>query len=98
MSKTMGKYETFLVVNANLGEEAVTAIREKFTTLIEANATIDSVEDWGKRRLAYPIEKVTEGYYSLVSFTSVPSFPAELDRIYGITDGVLRSLIVSKDN
>ena len=60
------------------------------------NATVDGVEEWGKKRLAYPINYETEGYYVLVNFTSAPSFPAELDRHYNITDGVIRSLIVAK--
>ena len=89
-------YETVAIFNTKLGEEGIAALVEKFKTLIEANGTIDSVEDWGKRRLAYEIEDETEGYYYLVNFTSDASFPAELDRVYKITDGVLRSLIVKK--
>ena len=69
---------------------------EKFKALIEQNGTIDSVDDWGKRRLAYEIQDELEGYYVLVNFTCPPEFPAELDRVYKITDGVLRSLIVAK--
>ena len=60
--------------------------------LIAANGTVDGVDEWGKRRLAYLINKEAEGYYVLIDFTSVPAFTAELDRIYKITDGVLRSL------
>ena len=70
---------------------------EKITNLISQNGTLDSVNEWGKRRLAYPINDETEGYYVLFNFTSVPSFPAELDRIYKITEGLLRTLIVAKD-
>ena len=70
---------------------------EKITSLISQNGTLDSVNEWGKRRLAYPINDETEGYYVLFNFTSVPSFPAELDRIYKITEGLLRTLIVAKD-
>lgn len=72
-------------------------MNQKFKSLIEANGTIDTVDDWGKRRLAYPINKEVEGYYTLISFTSAPAFTAELDRIYKITDGVLRSLIIKKE-
>ena len=96
MAKTSANYETIMVLNTKLGEEGVKALIEKFTKLITDNGTIDSVDDWGKRRLAYEIEDETEGYYYLVNFTSNPSFPAELDRIYKITDGVLRSIIVAK--
>ena len=94
----MAKYETMMVTTANLDEEASNALINKFKNLIAANGTIDSVEDWGKRRLAYPIEDQTEGVYTLVRFESKPEFPAELDRIYKITDGVMRSIIVSLDD
>ena len=66
---------------------------EKFKTLIETNGTIDEMEEMGKRKLAYEINYISEGYYVLVKFTSAPDFPAELDRILGITEGVIRSLI-----
>jgi len=68
----------------------------KFKDLISANATLDSVDEWGKRRLAYAIDYKTEGYYVLMSFTSGPEFPKELDRILGITEGIMRSMIVCK--
>ena len=89
----MAKYETMLVTSSALDEEASAALIGKFKSLIEANGTIDSVDDWGKRRLAYPIEDETEGVYTVIKFTSEPDFPAELDRILGITDGVIRSLV-----
>ncbi len=95
MAKLSQSYETIMVFSCK-NEEAIPALIEKFTTLINENATEVSVEDWGKKRLAYPINYETEGYYVLVNFTSVPSFPAELDRIYNITDGVIRSMIVAK--
>ncbi len=90
----MNKYETIFVVNNTLGEENVKAIVEKFTSLIAANAENAEVNEWGNRRFAYPIEDLTEGYYVLVKFASNPEFPSELSRIYNITDGILRSLIV----
>ena len=90
----MNKYETIFVVNSTLGEENVKALVEKFTSLIGSNGTIESVNEWGNRRFAYPIEDLTEGYYVLVKFESAPAFPSELERIYNITDGILRSLIV----
>ncbi len=89
-------YETMLVFSVANGDEAVTALVEKFKALIEANGTIDSIDEWGKRKLAYPINYETEGYYMLVNFTSEPEFPAELDRIVKITEGVLRSLTVKQ--
>ena len=93
MAKTTEKYEVLYVLNPNLTEEETQAIVEKFKTLIEQNGTIDEMEEWGKRKLAYEINYLSEGYYVLVKFTSGPEFPAELDRILGITDGVIRSLI-----
>ena len=93
MAKTTEKYEVLYVLNPNLTEEETQAIVEKFKTLIEQNGTVDEMEDWGKRKLAYEINYLTEGYYVLVKFTSGPELPAELDRILGITDGVIRSLV-----
>ena len=93
----MAKYETMLVTSSALDEEASAALIGKFRSLIEANGTIDSVDDWGKRRLAYPIEDETEGVYTVIKFTSEPDFPAELDRNYSFTEGVLRSIIVAEE-
>ena len=98
MAKISGKYETIFIVNPKLEEAAATAVVDKFKSLVEANGTNVEVEDWGKRRLAYPIEDQTEGVYTLVRFESKPDFPAELDRIYKITDGIMRSIIVCLDD
>ncbi len=89
-------YETMLVFSVANGEEAVNAMVEKFKSLIEAHGEIESVDVWGNRKLAYPINYETEGYYVLVNYSSEPDFPAELDRIVNITEGVLRSLTVKK--
>jgi small subunit ribosomal protein S6 len=93
----MAKYETMLVVSTASDEEATLALVAKFKALIEANGTIENVEEWGKRKLAYPINDETEGYYVVTTFESNPEFPAELDRVYRITDGVLRSMIIAKE-
>ncbi len=93
----INSYETVLVVSLKLGEEAVAETVKKFKDLIEKNATIESVDEWGKRRLAYPINKETDAYYVLFNFKSEAEFPAELDRITKITDGVLRSMIIKKE-
>ena len=93
MAKSTEKYECMYVLNPNLTEEETAAIVEKFKALVEANGTLDEMEEMGKRKLAYEINYLTEGYYVLVKFTSGPDFPAELDRVLGITDGVIRSLI-----
>ena len=91
----MNKYETIFVVNSTLGEESVKALVEKFTSLIASNAEVESINEWGNRRFAYPIEDLTEGYYVLVKFASAPDFPSELSRIYNITDGILRSFVLA---
>lgn len=93
----INKYETVFVINPELSEEATKELVEKFTKLIEANGTIETVNEWGKRKLAYPIQDYTEGYYVVVNFTAAPAFPAEISRIYNITDGILRSLVVRTD-
>ncbi len=97
MAQVKAKYETVMVFSMKNGEESVNALVEKFNKLISDNGTIDNVDTWGQRVLAYPINDETVGYYVVVEFTSAPEFPAELDRIYKITDGVLRSLIVAKN-
>ncbi len=97
MANLSNNYETVVVLNTKLGEEGIAAMIEKFKTLInDNNGTINNVDEWGKRRLAYEINDETEGYYFLIDFTSSPELPAELDRVYKITDGILRSLIVKK--
>ena len=93
----MAKYETMLITSAALDEEASAALVGKFKSLIEANGTIDSIDEWGKRRLAYPINDEEAGVYTVLTFTSAPSFPAELDRVYKITEGVMRSLIIAHE-
>ena len=97
MAKISEKYEVMYIINPNVGEEGIAALVEKFKALIEANGTIENVEEWGKRKLAYPINDETEGYYVVTTFESNPEFPAELDRVYRITDGVLRSMIIAKE-
>lgn len=91
------KYESVLVVSTKAGDEAAAEVVAKFNDLISKNAVMESVDEWGKRRLAYMINKETEGFYVLFNFEAEAEFIAELDRIYNITDGVLRSLIVKKE-
>ncbi|PKM74136.1 MAG: 30S ribosomal protein S6 [Firmicutes bacterium HGW-Firmicutes-16] len=93
MAKTSEKYELMYIINPTLGEEDTAAIVEKFKALVEQHGTVDEMELIGKRRLAYEINDLTDGYYVLVKFSSTPDLPAELDRILGISDGVIRSLI-----
>ena len=89
-------YEAMVVFSVAKGEEAYKELLVKFTTLVEQNGTLEGVDEWGKRRLAYPINDEPEGIYVLINFTSGPDFPAEFERIVGITDGVLRSLVIKK--
>ncbi|WP_040196148.1 30S ribosomal protein S6 [Candidatus Soleaferrea massiliensis] len=97
MAKILESYETVMIINTQLGEEGIAALIEKFKNLITRHeGTVDNVDEWGKRRLAYEINDETEGYYVLIDFTCTPEFPAELDRRYKINDNILRSLIVKK--
>ncbi len=95
MAKIQDKYELIYIIDPTKTEEETAELMEKFKALVEANGTIDEIEDWGKRRLAYEIDDQNEGYYVLVKFTSGPEFPAELKRILGITEGIMRSLVVA---
>ena len=90
------KYETTLVFSVKNGEEAVTALKDKFNELISKNGAVEDVDDWGKRRLAYLIDDEAEGYYVFFNYTAEPNFPAELERVAGITDGVLRVMTIKK--
>ena len=97
MAKISANYEVVYIIDPAQSEEAIAATVAKFQALAEQNATDVVVDEWGKRRLAYAIDYKTEGYYVLMSFTSGPDFPKELDRILGITEGIMRSMIVCKD-
>ena len=93
MAKASEKYEVMYIINPNFTEEETAAVVEKFKALVEANGTLDELEEMGKRKLAYEINYITEGYYVLISFNSTPDLPAEIERIANITDGVIRSLV-----
>ena len=95
--KLTNSYETIFIIDAALDEENVNALKDKFTSLIQANGELESVDEWGKRRLAYEIDDKTEGFYVLANFKSEADFPKELDRQYKITDGILRTIIIKKD-
>ncbi len=98
MTEGRNHYETVIVTSAKLGEEGNAELVNRFKSRIERHGgTVESVDDWGKRRFAYPIQKETEGYYTLIYFESDAEFTAELDRRYQITDGILRTLIVKRD-
>ena len=97
MPTVKGSYEAVFIFYLTLGEEGVAEIKEKFKSLIEQNAEIGEIDEWGKRRLAYLINDEADGFYVLYNFVSGPEFPAELDRVSKITDGVLRSMIIRKE-
>lgn len=94
----VNKYESIFIINSEIGEENVKALVEKFKNLLETSAQLESIDEWGKRRLAYPINDKNEGYYVLVNFSAEPEFPHELERIYKITDGIIKYMIIKKDN
>ena len=94
----MNKYELIYIIDTAVEETARKELIEKFNGIIAANGgEVVKVEEWGKRRLAYPINDLMEGYYVLMTFNAAAAIPAELDRIFRITDGVMRSMIVCKD-
>ena len=96
MEKKICSYELLFTISGNLVEDDYKAICEKFVTLINENGTDVTVDEWGKRKLAYPINYITEGYYVLVNFKSEPTFPLELERVLGITEGVIRYMTLAK--
>ena len=97
MAKVTANYEVVFIVDPAQGEEGIAKIVANFKSLAEQNGcSAVEVEEWGTRKLAYPIDYKTEGYYVLVSFTSEPAFPRELDRKLRINDGIMRSMIVCK--
>lgn len=91
----MKKYETLFVLNPTLDEESLKANIEKIKGIIEQNGTVTNVDEWGKRRLAYEINDINEGYYVLINFEANPELPKELDRVFRITDTVIRHLIIN---
>ncbi len=94
MAKISAKYEILYIIDATIEEESRIALVEKFKAMVEAEGTLTSIDEWGKRRLAYPINDMAEGYYVLMTCECKPELPAELDRVFKITEGILRSLIV----
>ena len=92
MAKITGKYEVLYIIDPAQGEEGIAALVEKFKAMVEAEGTVSNIDEWGKRRLAYAINDLTEGYYVLMNMETNPAFPAELERVMKITEGVLRCM------
>ena len=97
MAKVSSSYEVLYILNPTLGEEETAALVARFKELAAGHGSVTEVDEWGKRRLAYPINDLEEGYYVLMTFTADPAFPAELDRLMRINVSVMRSIIVAKD-
>ncbi len=92
----MSNYETIIIYSLKNGEEAAKELAAKFQGMIEKNGTLDSVDEWGKRKLAYLIDDQDSGYYVLYNHSCEADYPAELSRVAKITDGVMRILVVRK--
>ncbi len=97
VKQVMNKYEAMYIINPTLDEEATKAIIEKFKGIVEANATPEALEEWGRKRLAYEVQDQKEGYYVLMHFEAPADFPAELERNFKITEGVMKYLVIRKD-
>jgi len=93
----MNNYETIIIINPTLDDAATKSVVEKFTAMINASGKVESTDEWGKKRLAYPINKQNEGYYVLINFSSNTEFIDELERVYNITDDVIKHIVVRKD-
>ena len=96
MAKLNESYEAMVIYSLTNGEDAAKTLIEKFKGMIEANGTLESVDEWGKKKLAYEIDDQAEGYYVLYTFNAKPEFPAEFERVLKITDGVMRCLVTVK--
>lgn len=93
----MNKYESVVIINPNLEAESIKALIEKFSNLINSNGTVNSVEELGKKKLAYEIKKLNEGYYIVIKFEAKPELVAELERVYRITDEVMKFIVVKEE-
>ena len=93
----MNKYESIIIVNPNVDEAGLKALEEKFTGLINENGKVESVENMGKKKLAYEVKKNSEGYYVVTTFEGEPSLIAELERNYRITDDVIKFMVIRQD-
>lgn len=93
----MNKYETVYIVSPTADEEHVKGLVEKFNNLVSANGELEKVEEWGRKKLAYEVQDQKEGYYVLMNFSANSDFPAELERNFKITEGILKYMVIRKD-
>ncbi len=98
MEKVLNSYECLFIADLSSGEEAAKETVAKFTSLIEKNAEIIDIADWGKRRLAYPINDMNDGYYTVVTFKAEAAFPAELERLFNIDESIMRELVLKLEH
>ena len=98
MEKVINSYEGMFIVSLANGEEAAKTTVNKFTGLVASNAEVIKIDEWGKRRFAYPIQDMNEGYYTVVTFKSEAAFPAELQRLMNIDESVLRVMVIRLDD
>jgi small subunit ribosomal protein S6 len=92
----MNKYESIIIINVEIGEKEIKNVISKVKNIIMENGMLEEIEEWGKKRLAYPIGKQDEGYYVLIHFSSKPDFIEELERVYNITDEVIKHIIIRR--
>ena len=97
MAKVTANYEALYIIEPNLGEEGTAALVAKFKDLVEANGALTELNEWGARRLAYPINDINDGYYVLMYFSAPAELPAELERNYKISDDVMRFIVINLD-
>ena len=93
----MNRYETVFIINPNVEEAGIKELIQKFSDLINNAGKVENVEEMGKRKLAYEIKKNKEGYYVVINFEAQPELIKELERIYRITDDVIKFIVVRKD-
>ena len=93
----MNHYETIYIIDSELGEEARAALVERFKNMIESAGQLEKIDEWGDRKLAYPVNDKTDGYYVLADYSAPADFPAEFERVLKITDGILKYLIIRKE-
>lgn len=93
----MRKYETIFILRPTLGEEEMKEVVEKFKNFIETNAKLEIFDEWGNRKLAYKVKEYNEGYYIFATFECLPTFPQELERLYRISEDVIKFIVVKKD-
>lgn len=97
MEKVINSYEGMFIVSLANGDDAARATLDKFEKLISDNAEVIRIDEWGKRRFAYPIQDLNEGFYTVATFKCDGEFPTELQRLMTIDENVLRAMVIRLD-